>query len=231
MVVLTNRLMAAASLVREGARLADVGTDHAYLPVYLCQKGIVREALASDIAQGPLSRAEKTIAENNCGDRIGTLLTPGLDGVEKFRPTDVTICGMGGETIASIIEAAPFVFDENVRLILQPMTKPEFLYAFLSENGFAILDERLAREKDKIYRILLAVYTGDRRTADAFDAYFGSGILEKDPLYPEYRTKIRRTLENKLRGMQKAERPSEEIPELLRLIGAARRKTENEDNK
>ena len=100
---MTPRLLCAASMVRKGAVVADVGTDHAYLPVYLVLAGIAERAVASDINAGPLSRAEANIRKFSLSSQINTRLTPGLTGIEEFAPTDILISGMGGELIDSIL--------------------------------------------------------------------------------------------------------------------------------
>ena len=98
------RLRAAAGFVRQGARLADIGTDHAYLPVSLLRGGRIPFAVASDISAGPLAHARETAAFAGIGeDRLALVLTPGLRGIEAYRPTDITICGMGGEMIVGIL--------------------------------------------------------------------------------------------------------------------------------
>ena len=98
------RLLAVASLVSDGAYLADVGTDHAYLPIYLAEQGKISRAVASDIHKGPLESAEKNIREAGFSDRIHTVLTDGLQGLEPYPVTDIVIAGMGGLMIKGILE-------------------------------------------------------------------------------------------------------------------------------
>lgn len=147
-------------LVRPGARFLDVGTDHAYLPVYLSFHCLVSFCAATDIAQGPLKKAKEHIELWNMTDRIRTRQAPGLLGAEDFAPTDIALAGMGGELIASILEEAPFVKNPNLRLILQPMTKQAALRRFLSSAGFAVTEERLVQEEERIYQVLCCSYTG-----------------------------------------------------------------------
>lgn len=156
---LTPRLIAAASFVRCGATVADVGTDHAYLPIYLVLTGIAKKAVASDINGGPYLRALANIRANSLENKITALHCAGLCGIEDYSPTDILICGMGGELIATIIDEAKWTKNKNIRLVLQPMTHSEILRSYLLENGFAIIDERLAKE-EKIYEIICAEYIG-----------------------------------------------------------------------
>ena len=102
MQILPPRLAAVASLVRKESFVADIGTDHAYLPIWLAENAHIRGAVAADIAQGPLDRALKNIKSSNLSDKISTALTPGLLGVDKYSPDDICICGMGAETIIEI---------------------------------------------------------------------------------------------------------------------------------
>ena len=163
---LTPRLMTAVPYVRRGRLLADIGTDHAYLPIYLCEAGILTPvvtpagealcALAADINKGPVERADQHVAAAGLAGRIRTVQTDGLTGLEAYAPDDVVIFGMGGELIAAILEAAPWMKAEGKRLILQPMTHAEKLRAYLLSDGYAIVGETLSREGDRIYQTLCA---------------------------------------------------------------------------
>ncbi len=156
---LTPRLRAVAELVRENAFVADVGTDHAYLPIALVSEGRARGAVASDINEGPYLRAKKNVEEHSLESKITTVHCAGLSGIEKFSPTDILICGMGGELIASIIEDASFTKEPSIRLVLQPMTHPEILRKYLLNSGFEIISERIVKE-EKLYQIICAEYSG-----------------------------------------------------------------------
>ena len=175
---ISKRLLAAASLAKEGARIADVGTDHAYLPIYLYATGRVSGGVVSDINQGPVERARANLCDYSAQSAFVALQTDGLSGIEKYAPEDIFILGMGGELIARIINDAPWVRREGVRLILQPMTHPELLREYLSREGFEISRELLVSE-DKIYHIICAEYSGERTNLDHFEALFGKGNLSK----------------------------------------------------
>lgn len=178
--ILSPRLEAVASLVRKGAVLSDVGTDHALLPAYLLLEGRVKSAIASDIVKGPLLRAEETIKKYRLSPKIKTVLTPGLCGIEAYVPTDIVIAGMGGQTIAEILEAAPFVKDPEIRLILQPMTKSEILRDYLAKEGFEILCERRVMEDHRIYAILCCQYSGIPYSLSPLEKLFGKAPQEQD---------------------------------------------------
>ena len=152
---LSRRLRAAADFVREGAVAADVGTDHAYLPIALCRAGRIRSAIASDVNEGPIMRAREHIAAFGLQEQITTLLCDGLSALEPYAPTDILVLGMGGELIVHILAGAPWLCREGIRLILQPMTHPEAVRRYLADGGFAIVEECLV-EEGKIYQIIVA---------------------------------------------------------------------------
>ena len=185
--VLTPRLAAAASFVRRGATVADVGTDHAYLPIALLLDGKITSAIASDINEGPYLRALENVKSHSLEDKTKVLHTPGLLGVEKYAPTDIVICGMGGELIASILNDAPFTKNPSVRLVLQPMTHSEILRKYLIDNAFCIIDEQLAKE-EKLYEIICAEYRGEGKAERYSEAelLLGKKNIERaDGLYRE----------------------------------------------
>ena len=159
MTTLDKRLTAVAALVRPGSRLADIGTDHAYLPVYLVEAGICPSAIASDIGEGPLDAARRTVAAAGLTSKIPCRLGNGLATIHPDEVEDIAIAGMGGETIAAILEAAPWVKDTRLRLVLQPMTHAEDLRRWLLINGFSVLEEHLIRDGRHLYPVMAAEYT------------------------------------------------------------------------
>jgi tRNA (adenine22-N1)-methyltransferase len=170
---LDHRLSTAIPFVREGAVVADVGTDHAYLPIVLTGSERAARAVASDIHRGPIDCAAQHIAEYGLSDRIDTVLTDGLDGIRPYAPTDIIIFGMGGELIARILSDAPWVKDQAIRLILQPMTHAESVRQYLAREGFAIVDEVLSREGIKIYQTIVAEFAGVPYEVDDVTAELG----------------------------------------------------------
>lgn len=215
-----QRLETAAELVRPGAYVADIGTDHAYLPIYLVGRGIASRAVASDINRGPLERAASNIRAAGLSDRISLLLTDGVDGLFGLGVTDYLICGMGGELIVSVTEA-PFLRDPSVLLILQPMTKPEILRKSLLDRGFSIKDERLAEEAGRIYQIFSAAFTGVTEKYSDAELLLGRGnILRGGELYIRLANRETEMIRRRLTGKKSAGLDTSDDEALLSEIGA-----------
>ena len=198
-----SRLQAVASLVRDGARFADIGTDHAYLPIHLLESGRILSAVAADVAEGPLLRARRNVEEAGLSDKITLLLADGLTGMDDLGLTDIAICGMGGELIASILSAAPFVRDGRVRLILQPMTRTAELRQYLAKEGFAVLCERYAVAAGRAYTCLCVTYSGTSYPIDPVTAVLGTSSLrdERDTVaYAAFLDEREREARARIRG-------------------------------
>lgn len=212
---LSKRLTAAAGFCRKGSFICDVGTDHAYLPIYLCQKEIARGGIVSDINKGPIEIAEKNIKEAGMEKKLIPILCDGLTRLEGYSPEDIFILGMGGELIARIISDAPFVKNEGVRLILQPMTHPELLRKYLFDNGFEIIDEVLVKE-DKIYQIILAEYSGVIGAYNQTELMLGKiNIEKKDSLLFELLEHIKKVYLKRIEGKTSAKADATEEKNLL----------------
>ena len=176
------RLGAALDFLRGGC-IADVGTDHAYLPLIALRRGLADFAVATDIHKGPAEIAARHLSAGGIGnDRAAVLLTDGLHGAEEYLPTDICILGMGGEMIARIIDEAPWVRDAGIRLILQPMTKQEILRDYLAQNGFLTVCERLVKT-DRIYTLICAEFDGHIRMPSPLERIIGQdNLLRGDEL-------------------------------------------------
>ena len=175
-----KRLLCCASLVREGAVLADIGTDHGYLPIQLLSEGRITRAVLSDINRGPLERAEQNVRAAGLTSLVELKLCDGAESLAGLGITDYTVCGMGGELIASIIENAPHLKNEKINLILQPMSRPESLREYLYETGFSVDRELFVTDEGKHYVCILAHYTGERVEFSHADAYFGFERFYRD---------------------------------------------------
>ena len=180
---LQPRLALLASLVPQGAVLADVGTDHGYIPVCLRQRGVIDRAIASDIGREPLEHARRTAEEYGVGG-IDLRLCAGLDAIAPEECDTVLIAGMGGETILGILEAAPWTHEDMHTLILQPQTKIDLLRCWLCGHGYRFLSETLVRDKEQLY-VVFRVRAGMGQELSEADALTGL-LLRSDPLYGEY---------------------------------------------
>ena len=156
---LDDRLSAVASLVRNGKRVADIGTDHGYLVAYLVENGICPCGIAADLRKGPLDNARQTVIEQGLSEKIELILSDGLTNIPSDACDDIVIAGMGGNLIAEILEKAPWVKNENINIVAQPMTHAEVLRQWFVDNGFTITKEKTATDGKRYYCIISANYT------------------------------------------------------------------------
>ncbi|HHY0047408.1 TPA: tRNA (adenine(22)-N(1))-methyltransferase [Clostridioides difficile] len=202
---LTDRLLKIASLVSDGKKIADIGTDHGYIPVYLLKEGKVPFAVLADVNKGPLDNAHKEVIQNNLLDKVDLRLGSGIEILEIGEVEEVIIAGMGGILISELLEAKKEVAHNVEKLILQPMQAQEELRYYLLNNGYEILEEVLVREDFRIYEIIVAKYTG-KNTIIEDEIYYEVGIklLEnKDSLFNDFiekKIKTYSSIVNKLEG-------------------------------
>ena len=183
---MTPRLLKVAEMIRNARCVADIGTDHAYVPVYLVLNNLAESAIAMDINKGPLMRAEENIKKFSLTDKIKTRLSDGLKNLEDNEIDTVIIAGRGGVLINSIIERDKDRLTSVKQYILQPMTAVEETRKFLIKNGFTITDERLAKEDEKIYTIILAT-RGEMKIEKEVNFYVGEHLIKnKDEVLPEF---------------------------------------------
>jgi len=153
---LSKRLETVASFVPTGAVVADIGSDHAYLPCYLVHNGIAARAIAGEVVKGPFESALRQVQLEGLTDKITVRLENGLKAIEESDHVDtVTIAGMGGPLIVSILEAYPEALQSVTRLILQPNIHARVIREWAIQNHWAILDEEILKEDDKIYEVLV----------------------------------------------------------------------------
>lgn len=203
-VKLDSRLSAAASLVRQGKTVADIGTDHAYLLGYLLQNKIISKGIAADLRQGPLDNARRTLID--CGEleNVRLVLSDGLDELKKGDCEDIVIAGMGGILIKEILERTDWVFDSNINIVAQPMTHAEVLRKFYAENGFEILKETAATDGKRYYCIISARYNGKKCKREHWYYYVGELIKNTDEVSLLYISKVVTALEKKLNAIKAA---------------------------
>ena len=170
---LNLRLMSAVGFVRQGAVFADIGTDHAYLPLFLLSEGRIERAVLADINEGPLESARRNAEATPYADKVELCLTDGAAALQGKGITDYAICGMGGELIAQIIERAPHLRDESLNLILQPMSRQSVLRRYLASRGFSITAECYSEDSGKLYVCMQVKFVGERREISDAEAEFG----------------------------------------------------------
>lgn len=154
---LSQRLSSVASMVTAGNCLADVGTDHGYVPIYLYERNVIPRAIAMDVNKGPLERAALHIAESGMKETIETRLSDGLAALKPGEADSVVIAGMGGPLIIRILSAYPEVTASLKELVLQPQSEISEVRIWLYEHGYEIIEEHMVFEDGKYYPMFKAV--------------------------------------------------------------------------
>jgi tRNA (adenine22-N1)-methyltransferase len=203
---LKPRLSAIAGMVPEGSVVADIGTDHAYIPVFLVESGKVKRAVASDVKPGPLAKAREVIKRHRLEDYIETRLGNGLEVLKAGEVDTVVIAGMGGMLIRGLLQAGREALEGVKRLVLQPMNAQEVVREWLVKNGFQITDENLARERDRIYQVI-AAQPGEQSIDDPFYLEIGKVLIEKNhPLLPCLLEKKEREYKKIIAGLESSDK-------------------------
>ncbi len=208
---LSMRLERVAANVPAGARLADIGSDHGYLPVALMRRGVIAAAVAGEVAATPFHAAERTVRDNALQQHISVRLADGLAAIEPADAiTAITLCGMGGETIRDILDSGRAHLSGQERLILQPNGGEQSLRQWLMDNGYQILREELLRENRFYYEIIVAeraeplIYTAQQ-------LYFGP--LQMQARSPEFLGKWQRMLRQKHKTLASFEQARQTVPQ------------------
>lgn len=213
---LDARLCSAISFARQGKIAADVGTDHAMLPITLVERGIAPRAVASDINKGPLERARLNISSAGLTEKIATVLTDGLNGLEGYGAQDIYILGMGGELISRIVLWSEIPRSPGIRLIMQPMTHAHDLRRELLEAGFEIIDELLSADSGRIYQTVCAEYDGKTRTWTPLELVLGRhNIARGGELLKQYAAYLATVYETRVEGMVRSGRNADSERQLL----------------
>ncbi|MCL2518095.1 MAG: class I SAM-dependent methyltransferase [Oscillospiraceae bacterium] len=218
MIKINNRLKTIADFVRKGSVVADIGTDHAFLPIWLVQNNITNRVIASDINIGPCNKAKRNVKLHGLETNITIVQTDGLNGIEKYQPEDIIIAGMGGELIWEIINAGFFLVPlakwglstpttlaldrgDSVTFILQPMTRQPLLRQLLLQHGFEIIDERLSTDDGRIYQIMQVSYTGTPQIYTAVELLLGRhNIINRQEIFAKFLERNIKLWERKIKG-------------------------------
>lgn len=224
---LSARLQACADLVRPGNVVADIGTDHGHLPIYLLKNNICPRVLAADLREKPLNFARQNAALYGIRENIDFYLSDGLKEIPRGTFRTVICAGMGGETIVSILEAAKDLWNPEYQFILQPQSAPYALREFLGEKGFRIHREMLARDGKFVYTVMEASFGGGQPLSPG-QCYRPQGVVQRqDGLYRDYMSRVLESLNMTIQGLRRAQAQDAEklmlfetaLAELLELEG------------
>lgn len=183
---LSPRLHACCNFIAPGERVADVGTDHGYLGIWLLQQGIARSVIASDIVPGPLSAARRNAVKYGFADKMEFYLSDGVCSIP--RDFDTLVCaGMGADTMISILSSAFWLRNSKYRLILQCQSKTFLLRRYLSEQGWRITEESVLRDGKFLYTVMEVLWQPDAPRLHVGEWYFPPALLENpSPDLPAY---------------------------------------------
>ena len=179
---LSARLQTCCNFIVPGDRVADIGTDHGYLGIWLLQQGIARSVIAADIVPGPLSAAKNNAVKFGFADQMEFYLSDGVQSIP--RDFDTLVCaGMGGDTMISILSAAPWLKDNNYRMVLQCQSKTPLLRRYLSDNGWRITEETALKDGRFVYTVMEVYYQPDYPRLHDSECYFPPALLENPSKY------------------------------------------------
>jgi len=182
---LSSRLQCIANMVEKCETVADIGTDHAHLPIYLIKNSISKKVIASDLRNGPARKAQKNIKESGVEDAIEVRVGNGLEVIKPMEAETIIIAGMGEKLITRILENGQNTAKACRNLILQSMTHHFELRAWLKENKYDIIDEDLCEEEGRIHLVLKV--NNKVKNQDGINIYFGTILFEKNhPLLNAY---------------------------------------------
>lgn len=197
---LSKRLKVCADMVSKGCRIADIGTDHAYLPIFLAKNKLISKAIASDINKGPLKIAKRNIYDNGLENIIETRLSEGIKNIYENEVDEIIIAGMGGNLISEILDKCKFKNKFNKKFILQPMTCEYDLRLYLCNNGYFIEDEKAILCKNKVYTVMMARYIDHKLIFSETYYYIGRILKNYNEDAKLYIEKQIRDLKNKKNG-------------------------------
>lgn len=206
-----GRLHACAELVPFGSRVADIGADHGYLSIELLQSGRAAYVHACDLREKPLQKAMANALRCGVADRMRFSRADGLAAILPDEVDTIVCAGMGGDLIVQIIAACPWIRDAKYRLILQPQSSGNDLRRRLSELGFGIVQETLAKEGGFLYNILVVRY-GNAAPLTPGEQYLSPQLKSSgSPLLPSYHARILRALTLTVEGLRRAAEPQEKL--------------------
>ena len=215
---ISKRLLCCASMVQSGARVADIGTDHGYLGIYLLQTGAARHVIACDLRKDPLENARRNAKLFGVDGEMELRLS---DGLEKIRPDEVdtvVMAGMGGDLIQKILSQCPWRKREGLQFILQPQSAGNVLRRWMCEDGFEIQREEPVQDGHFLYTVM-AIRQGEPAPLTPGTEYASPALLASgSPLVGNYLARVENALQETVRGLTNAEK---QRPERLAYFGQA----------
>ncbi len=212
-ITLSPRLAATASLVVGGGNIADIGTDHAYLPAHLILINKIPFAIAADIRKSPLLNAKDTAVRYDIEKKIDLRLSDGLKEIKPEEVEEIVFAGMGGTLIAEKLRECPWAKDGKHHFIFQPQSRANDLREFLYSNGFTINQELAVCEGNRYYIALDANYTGEIKEATLSDCFIG-----KLPKNQEAKAYLKKQLDRYERRYNALKKRGENVEELEVLL-------------
>lgn len=218
---LSKRLQAIADLItkyKQGEILADIGTDHAYLPVYLVEEGVIEKAYACDIASGPINASIETIQLHQLEKQVIPLLGSGMNPIIDKNIDMISICGMGGKLTVDILDENKEFLDHH-RFILQSNVGLEILREYLTNQNMVILDEGIVKDANHIYEIIVCEKTSEKQEYDEKDFYFGPCLRKnKNGLFYEKWYRQLEIQKNILESLDENHPRAIEVKHMIELI-------------
>lgn len=206
-VPLSNRLRLCAAMVSKGARVADIGTDHGYLGIYLLQAGVCPFVTAADLREQPLAKARENAVRFGTAEKMQFLLSDGLQALSPDAADTIVMAGMGGDLIIRILQDAPWVCSSRYTLVLQPQSGGQALRQYLAESGFCIVREELAQDGQFLYTVLLA-RKGTMPPLSPGRQYVSDALLQSGgALLIKYLDRLIKSLSATVQSLQKADQP------------------------
>lgn len=205
---ISSRLLKCCDYITDGAKVADIGTDHGYLGIYLLQTQKASFVIASDINEMPLQSAKNNAAKYNVSDQMAFYLSDGVQNIPK--DFDVLVCaGMGADTMIGILQNAPWLKSKNYRLILQCQSKRPELREYLYRNGYAILDESLVRDGRFIYTVMEIRYQGNTVYSPG-ECYISRSLKNSTSiLFPPFFERVKKNLQLTVDGLKRKEQTAD----------------------
>jgi len=228
---ISKRLLCCASMVPQGAKVADIGCDHGYLGIWLLKEGVASRVSACDLREKPLEKARQNAASFGTADRMTFHVADGLSALDPASVDTIVCAGMGGDCIAHILSEAPWVWDPAYTLILQPQTSGNDLRRYLGENGFTIEKEDLAQDGGFLYFTMRVRYGGGRPLTPG-EQYLSRPLLAcGSDLLPAYFDRILSALEQTVAGIDRSRKPEKraQLPYYQRALEEVREMREQYD--